>query len=125
MGNAQRCPSSPKPTRFGETMSMNSTLSDGRRFRTLCVIDDFSRRCLALVADTSLSDRRVARELDAIAVAGALPTTVVSDNGTELTSMAILRWSQDHGVAWHYIAPGKPQQNAFAESLSGACATSV
>ena len=97
----------------------SDTLSDGRRFRILCVIDDFSRRCLALVADRSLSGRRVARELDAIAVAGARPTTVVSDNGTELTSMAILRWSQDHGVAWHSIAPGKPQQNAFAESFIG------
>jgi putative transposase len=97
----------------------SDTLSDGRRFRILCVIDDFSRHCLALVADTSLSGQRVARELDAIAVAGALPTTVVSDNGTELTSMAILRWSQERGVAWHYIAPGKPQQNAFAESFIG------
>ncbi len=97
----------------------SDTLSDGRRFRILCVIDDFGRHCLALVADTSLSGQRVARELDAIAVAGALPTTVVSDNGTELTSMAILRWSQERGVAWHYIAPGKPQQNAFAESFIG------
>ena len=44
---------------------------------------------------------------------------VVSDNGTELTSMAILRWSQDRGVGWHYIAPGKPQQNAFVESFNG------
>ena len=43
----------------------------------------------------------------------------VSDNGTELTSMAILRWSQDSRVEWHYIAPGKPQQNAFVESFNG------
>lgn len=44
---------------------------------------------------------------------------MVSDNGTELTSVAILRWSQDRTVGWHYIAPGKPQQNAFAESFIG------
>jgi transposase InsO family protein len=44
---------------------------------------------------------------------------VVSDNGTELTSMAILKWSQDRQVEWHYIAPGKPQQNAFVESFNG------
>ena len=44
---------------------------------------------------------------------------IVSDNGTELTSMAMLRWSQEHGVEWHYIAPGKPQQNAFVESFIG------
>jgi len=97
----------------------SDTLADGRRFRILCVVDDFSRECLALVADTSLSGRRVARELDAGAGARGLPLTVVSDNGTELTSVAILRWSQDRSVGWHYIAPGKPQQNAFAESFIG------
>jgi putative transposase len=84
----------------------------------LCVVD-FSRECLALVADTSLSGKRVARELDAIVARRGLPLTVVSDNGTELTGTAILRWSQDRGVGWHYIAPGKPQQNAFAESFIG------
>ena len=97
----------------------SDTLADGRRFRILCVVDDFSRACLALVADTSLSGPRVARELDVIAAMRGLPVTVVSDNGTELTSMAVLRWSQEREVAWHYIAPGKPQQNAFAESFIG------
>ena len=98
---------------------VSDTLSDGRRFRVLCVVDDFSRECLALVADTSLCGRRVARELDAIAAARGLPGTVVSDNGTELTSTAMLGWSQQRGVAWHYIAPGKPMQNAFVESFNG------
>jgi putative transposase len=97
----------------------SDTLSDGRRFRVLCVVDDFTRECLALVADTSLSGARVARELDAIAAMRGYPATVVSDNGTELTSVAILRFSQERGVAWHYIAPAKPQQNAFAESFIG------
>ena len=72
-----------------------------------------------LVADTSLSGLRVARELDAIVAVRGLPLTVVSDNGTELTSTAILRWSQERGVGWHYIAPGKPQQNAYVESFNG------
>ena len=98
---------------------VSDTLSDGRRFRVLCVVDDFSRECLAPVADTSLCGRRVARELDAIAAARGLPMTVVSDNGTELTSTAMLGWSQQRGVAWHYIAPGKPMQNAFVESFNG------
>jgi putative transposase len=97
----------------------SDTLADGRRFRMLCVIDDFSRECLALVADTSLSGKRVARELDTIGARRGLPLTVVSDNGTELTGTAILRWSQDRAVGWHDIAPGKPQQNAFAESFIG------
>jgi putative transposase len=91
----------------------------GRRFRILAVVDDFTRECLALVADTSLSGARVARELDAIAAVRGKPLFVVSDNGTELTSTAILRWSQDCGIEWHYIAPGKPTQNAFVESFNG------
>jgi putative transposase len=98
---------------------VSDTLADGRRFRILCVVDDFSRECLVLVADTSLSGKRVARELDAVAGPRGLPLMVVSDNGTELTSVAILRWSQNRAVGWHYIAPGKPQQNAFAESFIG------
>ena len=94
-------------------------LSDGRRFRMLCVVDDCTRECLGLVADTSLSGLRVARELNAIVAVCGLPLTVVSDNGTELTSTAILRLSQERGVGWHDIAPGKPQQNAFVESFNG------
>ena len=93
--------------------------TDGRRFRIFTVVDDFTRECLALVGDTSLSGVRVARELDAIIARRGKPCTVVSDNGTELTSMAILRWAQEHQVEWRYIAPGKPQQNAFIESFNG------
>ena len=91
----------------------------GRRFRILCVVDDFTRECLALVPDTSLSGARVGRELDVIVAIRGRPQTVVSDNGTELTSMSILRWSQERQVEWHYIAPGKPTQNAFVESFNG------
>ena len=94
--------------------------TDGRRFRILSVVDDFTRECLALVADTSLSGARVARELEhLIWRRAAKPRTIVSDNGTELTSTAILQWSQDRAVDWHYIAPGKPTQNAFIESFNG------
>src|SRR5262249_32362997 len=62
---------------------------------------------------------RVGRELDAIIARRGKPVACVSDNGTELTSMAILRWCQETGVHWHYITPGKPQQNAFIESFNG------
>jgi len=92
---------------------------DGRRLRILVVVDDCTRECLALVVDTSISGLRVARELDRLISGRGRPTTIVSDNGTELTSKAILAWACDHGVAWHYIAPGKPQQNAFVESFIG------
>ncbi|WP_163827539.1 DDE-type integrase/transposase/recombinase, partial [Proteus vulgaris] len=81
-----------------------------RRFRILTVIDNCTRECLGLVADTSLSGRRVARELDAIILRRGRPETIISDNGTEYTSNAILAWADDAGVGWHYIAPGKPQQ---------------
>lgn len=98
---------------------VSDQLTDGRRFRILAVVDDFTRECLCLVADTSLSGLRVTRELDAIAAVRGRATACVSDNGTELTSMAVLRWCQATGVEWYYIAPGKPQQNAFIESFNG------
>ena len=93
--------------------------NDGRRLRILVVVDDCSRECLALVPDTSISGMRVARELDRLLTDRGTPKMIVSDNGTELTSNAILQWADDHKVAWHYIAPGKPVQNAFAESFIG------
>ena len=98
---------------------VHDVLADGRRFRVFAVVDDFTRECLALVVDTSISGVRVARELDRIIELRGRPCMVVSDNGTELTSNAILKWSEEHGVEWHYIAPGKPMQNAFVESFNG------
>jgi len=92
---------------------------DGRRMRILVVVDDCSRECLALIPDTSISGIRVARELSRLVADRGKPKMIVSDNGTELTSNAILRWADDYEVAWHYIAPGKPVQNAFAESFIG------
>ena len=97
----------------------SDALSNGRRFRIFAVVDDFTRECLALIADTSLPGQRVVRELEAIVAVRGRPAMCVSDNGTELTSRAILRWSQQTRVEWHYIAPGKPQQNAFIESFFG------
>ena len=92
---------------------------DGRRLRILVVVDDCTRECLALIVDTSISGIRVARELDRLLAERGKPKTIVSDNRTEFTSNAILLWADDHKVAWHYIAPGKPTQNAFAESFIG------
>ena len=82
------------------------------------MIDDFTREAPATVVDVSLSGERVARELDRIAEARGYPCMVVSDNGTELTSNAILRWQEDRKVEWHYIAPGKTMQNGFVESFN-------
>ena len=110
------------PDRVNQRWSLDfvsDALSDGRRFRALCVVDDHSREALAIVVDSSLSGLRVARELDGLIERRGPPEMIVSDNGTELTSHAILRWVQGTGVAWHYIAPGKPMQNAFVESFNG------
>jgi putative transposase len=108
------------PIRINQRWSLDfvsDTLSDGRRFRILCIVDDFSRECLAAVVDTSLGGVRVVRELERLTIERALPETMVSDNGTELTSGAVLRWATRR-VAWHYIEPGKPVQNAFIESFN-------
>ena len=98
---------------------LSDAFADGRRFRILAVVDDFTRECLALVADTSLPGLRVVRELEAVIACRGRPVMCVSDNGTELTGMAVLRWCQEMRIEWHYIAPGKPTQNAFIESFNG------
>jgi putative transposase len=110
------------PTRPNERWSLDfvsDSLTNGRRFRILCVVDDFTREALAVMPDFSISGVRLARELDAIIAERGHPNTIVSDNGTEMTSHAIFKWAQDHKIEWHYIAPGKPTQNAFVESFNG------
>ena len=98
---------------------VSDQFTDCRRFRVLTVIDDCTRECIALVADTSLSGRRVVRELDHLMLQRGVPKMIVSDNGTEFTSNAILNWADEAKVDWHYIAPGKPMQNGFIESFNG------
>ena len=95
------------------------TLGWGRRIRVLAVVDDFTREALAPVVDTSIGGERVVRELDTLIARRGRPVTIVSDNGTELTSRAVLESSNRTGIDWHYIAPGKPVQNAFVESFNG------
>ncbi len=94
-------------------------MTDSRRFRVLTIVDDCTRECLALVADTSLSGLRAARELEALPARRGKPKMVVRDNGTEFTSNAILGFADRMQIDWHYIAPGKPMQNGFIESFNG------
>ena len=98
---------------------VSDQLTDGRRFRVLTIVDDCTRECLGLVAGTSLSGLRVARELDRIIGKRVKPNIIVSDNGSEFASNAILQWTDQVKVEWHYIAPGKPIQNAFIETFNG------
>ena len=91
----------------------------GRRFRILNILDDVTRECLAAIPDTSISGKRVARELTVLIDRRGKPQMIVSENGAEFTSNAILGWAKDHRVEWHYIAPGKPMQNGYIESFNG------
>ena len=91
----------------------------GRRFRILNIVDDVTKECLGAIPDTSISGRRVARELTAIINRRGKPGMIVSDNGTEFTCNAMLAWCKDANVEWHFIAPGKPMQNGFVESFNG------
>jgi putative transposase len=98
---------------------VHDQLAQGRRFRILNVVDDVTRECLAAIPDTSISGKRVARELTMLISARGKPQMIVSDNGTEFTSNAILGWAKGHRVEWHYIAPGRPMQNGYIESFNG------
>jgi putative transposase len=112
----------PKPDKINQVWSldfMSDALSDGRRFRIFGVMDQCSRECLKLVADISIGGIRVARELDELISQRGKPLCIVSDNGTEFTSKAVLKWAVKQNVDWHYISPGKPSENGFTESLNG------
>jgi transposase InsO family protein len=98
---------------------VHDQLAQGRRFRILNIVDDVTRECLAAIPDTSISGKRVARELTMLISLRGKPAMIVSDNGTEFTSNAILGWAKEHAVNWHYIAPGRPMQNGYIESFNG------
>lgn len=98
---------------------VSDALSDGRRIRILTVVDDFTRECIKLTVDTSLTGQRVAHELTKLIHKRGKPSFIRSDNGTELTSKAILKWSHENQVHWQYIEPGKPMQNGYIESFNG------
>jgi transposase InsO family protein len=85
----------------------------GRRFRILNIVDDVTRECLATIPDTSISGKHVARELSTLIRQRGKPGMIVSDNGTEFTSNAILSWANENKIDWHYVASGKPMQNGF------------
>jgi putative transposase len=119
---AQRRPL-PLPSHRNERWSMDfvhDTLTSGRVFRTLNIVDDFSRECLAIEVDTSLPGHRVARVLDRVAFErGCYPRIVVIDNGPEFAGRVLDAWACEHGVSLVFIRPGKPIENAFVESFNG------
>jgi putative transposase len=98
---------------------MTDSLATGRRFRTLKVVDDFRRECLRIEVDPSLSGERVARVLEELCRQRGAPQVIVVDHGPEFTSQALDRWAYRQGVRLPFIAPGKPEQNAYVESFNG------
>lgn len=112
----------PTPSGPNERWSMDfvsDALGEGRKFRALTIIDDCTRESPAIEVDFSLPGARVVRVLDRLALTRGLPTAIVLDNGPEFNGEALDRWAHEHGVALHFIDPGKPVQNAFAESFNG------
>lgn len=98
---------------------VSDTLESGRSIRMLTVVDACSRLSPAIEVDTSLSGERVARVLDRAAEMHGLPKKIVVDNGPEFTSRALDSWAFERGVELHFIRPGKPVENGFAESFNG------
>lgn len=110
------------PIRPNQRWSMDFTadqLADGRRFRTLNIIDDFTREALEIEVDHSLPGRRVARALDRIAELRGCPESIVCDNGPEFVGRALEMWAMNRKVRVDFIQPGKPVQNCFVESFNG------
>lgn len=110
------------PTIANEQWSMdfmNDVLASGRRMRTLNIVDDATRECLAIEVDTSISGHRVGRVLSEIALTRPLPRRIVVDNGPEFTSKALDQWACEHNVELRFIRPGRPIENCFIESFNG------
>lgn len=110
------------PERINERWSIDfvlDVLSNGRRIRTLNIVDDCSRECPAIEIVTSLTGMWVVRVLERLSYIRKLPRAIVVDNGSELVSKALDEWPYRNGVRLHFIEPGKPVQNAFIESFNG------
>jgi putative transposase len=110
------------PTRSNERWSMDfvaDALTDGRKFRSLNIVDDYNRECLAAEVDTSIPGARVVRVLERLRERRGLPEVLVTDNGPEFAGQALDAWAYQRGVRLHFIEPGKPVQNAFIESFNG------
>lgn len=111
-----------RPQRANQHWSMDfvtDSLWNGRRFRVLTIVDDFTKECPALEADHSLPGQRVARVLDRLALTRGLPELITVDNGPEFISKTMDAWAYANNVRLRFIDPGKPVQNCFIESFNG------
>jgi putative transposase len=110
------------PARANQMWTMDFTrdsLANGRKFRTLNLMDGYTREALCIEVDTCLPGLRVVQVLARVAQQRGLPEAIQVDNGPEFISRVVDQWAYAHGVALHFIDPGKPVQNAFIESFNG------
>ena len=98
---------------------MSAKTLDGRWFRVMTVIDQFTRECLALVADRALNGHRVALALSQVIAERAVPESITADNGSEFSGKAMDGWSYQYGVRLEFIRPGKPIDNGYIEAFNG------
>lgn len=114
-----KLPMPQKPNKRWSMDFVQDVLQDGRRFRILTVVDDFSRECPGVEVDTSIGGFRVARVLDRLSEQRGLPESITVDNGPEFAGKTLDEWAYRKGVKLNFIQPGKPVQNAFVESFNG------
>jgi len=112
----------PPPTRPDQLWTMDfeqDAFTSGRRFRTLNLMDGFTREALAIEPDTSLPGMRVVRVLEGLKQQGRKPEMIVIDNGPEFISQVVDQWAYENGVQLHFITPGSPWENGYIESFNG------
>jgi putative transposase len=114
----QAMPSPAKPNARWSMDFMHDTLAEGRPFRLLNIVDDFTREAVAIEVGSSIPGDRVVRVLDRLKQTRGLPQILISDNGPEFTSRALDVWAYRNQVQLHFIQPGKPAQNSFVESFN-------
>lgn len=122
IGPFERTKPLPHPNAINLSWSMDfmsDGLADHRRLRCLTIVDDFSRECLAIEVDTSITGRHVALVLDRIADSRGLPASIKVDQGPEFEGQALDAWAYEHNVRLSFIRPGKPHDNAYIESFNG------
>lgn len=115
----QPLPVPERPNRIWALDFMHDALASGRRIRLFTAVDACTRECLEIETDFGFSGERVTRILDMLAIMRGLPEIIMSDNGPEFQSTAVMRWATKSRVHWHFIDPGKPNQNAWIESFNG------
>jgi putative transposase len=112
----------PKPERWNQIWSMDfmeDNLSNGRKIKTLTIVDEYSRKCHAIEVDTSIGGARVCNVLSQIVQKEGLAEAITIDNGPEFIGKALDAWAYQRGINLHFITPGKPQENPYIESFNG------